>query len=104
MIVESIFIYVGGCEMLVKDVVKFMKDNNFDDLEDSDVSENVLELNSDSEVVCNIYEVTTDEAEVVLYFVDSLNGDNVFWGIILSAFVAAEFIDVFNIDFTFQTY
>lgn len=88
--------------MIVKDVVEFMNDNNFDELIDSDVDRDTLELNKDSEVIYDIYEVTTDEAETMLYFVDSVSGEEICWGIISNAFVTAEFIHTFDIDFTYK--
>lgn len=88
--------------MIVKNVIEFINDNNFDELIDFDVDRDTLELNKDSEVIYNIYEVTTDEAETILYFVDSVSGEEIYWGIISSASVTAEFIHAFDIDFTYK--
>lgn len=82
--------------MKVAEVRKFALDNEGEWMITPD-SEEILARNLDSEVICKISELTTDELEVYMTFIDGATGKEGFLGIAEGGY-AVMLLDEFGIE------
>lgn len=84
--------------MNVGEVKQFAIENEIELAQEDELSDSVLELNRNVEVTHKIYDLTTDEIEIVLYFVDVKTSEQKFLGIIDGA-PAFTFLEKSGIPF-----
>lgn len=83
--------------MNVAEVNQFAIENELE-WHNEEISKDSFEKNQNSEVTHKIYDLTTDEIEIVLYFTDVETDDKVFLGIIDGA-AAFEFLEQSGVPF-----
>lgn len=84
--------------MNVEEVKQFAIENEIEWPQNDEISESVLEKNRNVEVTHEIYDLTTDEIEIMLHFVDVETSERKFLGII-SGSNAFTFLEESGIEF-----